>query len=178
MSYLHLSYNGQPQTVPDLSLGIPRWYHAVATNGSRLDPTALVDDRIQAAWANGPLTLRVLKEALETSFGKEIGDEAFQQAAQSALDRGIIVATGGASGAAALDTRVRLPDVALFTEAQLTAREMQDFAGIVQDLIRAAPELSLAFRVSVVAEGAKPAPDVIAALNDLLARASRKLRLE
>src|SRR5947209_14185368 len=90
MSYLHLSYNGQPQTVPDLSLGIPRWYHAVATNGSRLDPTALVDDRIQAAWANGPLTLRVLKEALETSFGKEIGDEAFQQAAQSALDRGII----------------------------------------------------------------------------------------
>ena len=135
-----------------------------------------MDDRIQAAWANGPLTLRVLKEALETSFGKEIGDEAFQQAAQSALDRGIIAAAGG--GSVTLDTRVRLPDVALFTEAQLTARELQDFAGIVQDLIRAAPELGLTFRVSVIAEGAKPAPDVIAALNELFARASRKLRLE
>src|SRR5436309_1886191 len=43
---------------------------------------------------------------------------------------------------------------------------------------RAAPELNLTFRVSVIAEGAKPAPDGIAALNDLPARASRKLRLE
>jgi hypothetical protein len=128
--------------------------------------------------ASGPPTLRVLKEALEAASGQEIGDEAFQQAAQSALDRGIIVAAGGVGGAVTVDTRVRLPNVALFTEAQLTAREVQDFAGIVQDLIRAAPELSLTFRVSIIAEGAKPAPDVIAALNDLLARASRKLRRE
>src|SRR5207302_2348864 len=94
------------------------------------------------------------------------------------LDRGLIVPVSGVGGVVTLDTRVRLPDVALFTEAQLTARELQDFAGIVQDLIRAAPELGLTFRVSVIAEGAKPAPDVIAALNELFARASRKLRLE
>jgi hypothetical protein len=68
--------------------------------------------------------------------------------------------------------------VVLFTEAKPTPREPQDFAGIVQDLIRAAPELTLGVRVTVIAEGAKPAPDVIAALNDLLAGAGRKLQLE
>jgi hypothetical protein len=71
-----------------------------------------------------------------------------------------------------------MPKASLFAEAQLYGQEIQDFAGVVPDLKRAAPELDFAFRVTITAEGDKPSGEVVAKLNKLLASISNKWRLE
>lgn len=145
----------------------------------QIDPAELVGDAAQTAWASGTPTLRALKEALAAYRGEIIEDGVFEQSVQSALNRGIIIlADGAGTGAMTSTTRVRVPNVTLFAEAQLSPRQLQDLADIVQDLVGTAPELRFAFRVSVSAEGAKPTPEVIAALNKLLAKVSGKWRLE
>lgn len=144
-----------------------------------LDPAELVGDVAQTVWERGTPTLRAIKEAIERYRGAKIDNAVFEHAAQAALDRGLIAfADGPEPLSATLNTRVRLPDITLFAEAQLSPREIIDFAEIVQDVIRTAPELSFAFRVNISAEGAKPAPEIIAALNELLARVSRRWKLE
>lgn len=175
----------------ELAPGSDPWPAAVDAVGSvrlqvpskprpqQIDPTELVGDGVQAAWASGTPTLRALKEALAVYRGETIEDEAFQRAVEAALNRGLFVLADGAGTATPVPTtRVRMPNVTLFAEAQLSPRQLQDLAENVQDLIAAAPELSFAFRVSISAEGAKPAPEVIAALNKLLAKVSGKWRLE
>lgn len=144
-----------------------------------IDPKELIDDRLNSIWTSGTTTLRAIKEAIETYHGKALDDEAFERAAQTALNRGLIaLADDGRAGSLTLSTRVRLPHITLFAEAQLKPREIQDFAEIVQDLFRIAPELAFAFRFSISAEGARPSGDTIAALNEVLGKVSRKWKLE
>jgi len=144
-----------------------------------VDPKELVSDQLQDIWTNSATTLRAIKEAIEAYRGTTLNDEAFERAAQAALNRGIIaLAEDGRADAVTLSTRVRLPDITLFAEAQLNPRAIQDFADLVQDLIRTAPEIAFAFRISIAAEGPKPSGETIAALNELLGKVSRKWKLE
>lgn len=145
----------------------------------QIDPADLVGDGVRSAWTSGTPMLRAIKEALGAYLGLAIEDEAFQRATQAAMNRGLIaLADAAAAGPLTLATRVRMPSATLFAEAQLSPRQLTDFAEIVKDLIAAAPELTFAFRVNVSAEGSKPTPEVIESLNKLLAKVSTKWRLE
>lgn len=145
----------------------------------QIDPADLVGEGVRSAWASGTPTLRTLREALAAYLGEAVEDEAFRRATQAAVNRGLIaLADTAGTGALTLATRVRMPSATLFAEAQLSPRQLADFAEIVKDLIATAPELDFAFRVNVSAEGSKPTPEVIAALNKLLAKVSGKWRLE
>jgi hypothetical protein len=71
-----------------------------------------------------------------------------------------------------------MPKASLYAEAQLSAQEIQDFAEVVAELKRAAPELEFSFRVTVTAEGEKPTADTLTSLNEMIGRVSSKWRLE
>ena len=147
-----------------------------------INPAELVSAATQEVWASPSPTLGKLKTALEAHKGRSLSDEVFRKAAEGALARGLFSLVEPTKplppGKALADVRVRKPKVSLFAEAQLLAKEVQDFAGVLPDLKRAAPELDFAFRVTITAEGDKPGEDVIAEINKILARVSSKWRLE
>jgi hypothetical protein len=147
-----------------------------------LDPVELVSTATQKVWTRPSPTLGKLKSALEAHKGRSLPDDVFRKAAASALARGLFGLADPTkplpAGKAFADVRVRMPKASLFAEAQLSAQEVQDFAAILPDLKRAAPELDFAFRVTVTAEGDKPTVEVVAELNKLLENVSSNWRLE
>lgn len=141
------------------------------------DPTALIGAGTAGLWTSNPPTLRTIKEALEVSCGYRFHDEAFLGVAREAAERGIVAAVN--ASAITLDTRVHRPSHGpLIAEGTISPRELQDLASDVQELKRLAPETDFTFRITIATEGTGPPEDVIAALNEHLARASSTLRLE
>jgi len=145
---------------------------------SRLDPEDLVGQRTLAVWASGTATLGRVCGALAETGGASVSEEIFLAAARTALNRGLIALVDVASSPLSLASRVRLSDATLYAEAQLSARELQDFAEAIQDLMRTAPEMTFAFRMSISAEGAKPSSEIVTELNQILSRVSTKWKLE
>jgi hypothetical protein len=147
-----------------------------------LSPAELVSAATQKVWASPSPTLGKLKSVLEAHKGRSLPDDVFRKAAEGALARGLFALVDPTkplpTGKAFADVRVRMPKASLFAEAQLSGQEVQDFAGLVPELKRAAPDLDFAFRVTITAEGDKPSTEVVADLNKLLAGVSSKWRLE
>src|SRR5262249_36959694 len=147
-----------------------------------LEPGELVSSATQAVWTANAPTLGKLKSALEASKGRTLPDDVFRKAAEAALARGLFGLADPKkslpTGKGFLDVRLRMPKASLYAEGQLSAQEVQDFAEVVADLKRVAPELEFSFRVTVTAEGEKPSKDTLTKLNEMIRRVSSKWRLE
>lgn len=147
-----------------------------------LEPSELVSAATQAVWSATTPTLGKLKAALEASKGRALPDDVFRKATEAALARGLFALVDPKkalpTGKSFSDVKVRMPKASLFAEAQLSAKEVQDFAEVVADLKRAAPEMEFTFRVTVSAEGEKPTVEALASLNEMLTKVSSKWRLD
>jgi hypothetical protein len=147
-----------------------------------IDPADLVSGATQPVWNASNPTLGKLKTALETAKGRAFPDDVFRKAAEKALARGLFAVgdpkKGIPAGKTYVETRVRMPKASLFAEAQLSAQEVQDFAEVVAELKKTAPELEFGFRVTITAEGDKPTAETMEKLNELMTRVSGKWRLE
>jgi hypothetical protein len=147
-----------------------------------VEAAELVSSATQSVWSGTAPTFGKLKAALEASKGRVLPEDVFRKAVDGALARGLFALADPKkalpTGKGFLDVRVRMPKASLYAEAQLSAKEIQDFAEIVADLKREAPELEFSFRVTLAAEGEKPTADTLAKLNEMLARVSSKWRLE
>jgi hypothetical protein len=153
-----------------------------AQMGAPIAKVAAAAAGTSAVWTANTPSLGKLKSALEAAKGRMLRDDVLRKAAEAALARGLFALADPKkslpSGKSLLDVRVRLPRASVYAEAQLTAREIQDFAEVVPELKRAAPELEFSFRVTVTAEGDKPTADTLVTLNELLDRVTAKWRLE
>lgn len=144
-----------------------------------VEPEELVGLALQEVWAQETPTLGAIKEALEKTKGQAIPQDVFLGAVIQAANRHIVEMVDPKSvHAPTLASRVRLSRAMLFTDAQLSARQLQDFADIVGDLLRLAPELDFIFRLSLTAQGERPAQDRLDQINELLKKVSEGLGLE
>jgi hypothetical protein len=155
-----------PCTAADAERVTFRIPETVVVRAEEIAPKAL-----PAAWTGGRSTVAAIKTALETARGRTIPDDALRKALRDALQRGWLVLDGATAlpeGPSFRDARLRIPPRTLYTEAQLTATQVQDFADAVVKLKQAAPGLDFHFRVVVTAEGDAPDRDVTAKISALL----------
>lgn len=147
-----------------------------------VDPAELISSDTQEVWKSPAPTLGQLKENLEATRGRALPEDVFRSAVENALSRGLFALADPTvqlpSGEAISGVRIRRSKASLFAEAQLSAQQLQDFAAIVPELKRAAPELDFVFRVTLTAEGEESDEDGLTELNRLLRSVSEKLRFD
>jgi len=144
-----------------------------------IEPEELVGPTLQDVWAQETPTLGAIKEALEKTRGRAIPQDLFLAATIQAANRHIIEMVDPKSvHAPTLASRVRQSQTPLFAEAQLSARQVQDFADIVGELLRLAPELDFTFRLTVTAQGERPTQGRLEQINALLRRVKEEWWLE
>jgi hypothetical protein len=113
-------------------------------------------------------SLRAVKEALEASIlGRQIPDERFLSAVQSALECGLLLIEQQ-RGPLSLATRVRCPSRALMAETTLGPAELQTLADSAEQLLATAPVLDFTFRVVLTAEGELLDEETLERLNAVL----------
>ena len=140
----------------------------VTVRAEELGPKAL-----PAAWSAGRTMVAALKSALEAARGRAVPNEPLRRAVRDAIQRGHIALDGGLDlpeDARFLEVRLRIPPRTLFTEAQLSAAQLQDFSDAVVKLKQAAPGLDFDFRVVVTAEGEAPDEALLERMNEVLAK--------
>lgn len=124
---------------------------------------------------SGYVTLKWIKEKLESKKGVPIPDDVFHDAVDQALDNKLIIADG-----APVDDfyqmPVRLPDWIGHAESSLTETQIQDFAEKIGNLSEIAPELEFEFQLSITAEGQRPPNEVLEQLNEVLGEVRDALR--
>ena len=141
----------------------------------KIAPKDLIGSDAKAAWASGNPTLGLIKETLETNIGTTIPDHAFLEAAKGAIDGGLIISDGSLTDDF-YHVQVRQAAWVGHAESRLTEIEIQDLAGIVDDLIEIAPELDFQFRVTINAEGEPPSNEVLKKINEALQKITDKLK--
>ena len=143
----------------------------------KIAPKDLIGSDAKAAWESGNPTLGLIKETLESNIGITIPDHAFLEAAKGAIDSGLIISDGSLTGDF-YHVQVRQAAWVGHAESRLTEIEIQDLAGIVDDLIEIAPELDFQFRVTINAEGEPPSNEVLKKINEALQKVTDKLKFD
>ena len=135
-------------------------------------PMRLEPREIAAAMQNPPdesgyVTLRWIKETLESIRGVPIPDDVYRDAVARALNRRMILSED-APVDEYYERRVRLPAWVAHTESRLTEVQIQDFAEAIGSLSEIAPELEFEFQLSITTEGERPPDEVLEQLNEVL----------
>ena len=143
----------------------------------KIAPKDLIGSDAKAAWESGNPTLGLIKETLESNIGTTIPDHAFLEAAKGAIDSGLIISDGSLTDDF-YRVQVRQAAWVGHAESRLTEIEIQDLAGIVDDLIEIAPELDFQFRVTINAEGEPPSNEVLEKINEALQKVTDKLKFD
>jgi len=113
-------------------------------------------------------SLRTVKEAVETAIlGREIPEERFLSAVQSALERGLLQVEQQL-GPLSLAARIRRPSRALMAETTLVPAELQALAEAAEQLLSTVPGLDFTFRVVLTAEGELPDEETLDQMNAVL----------
>ena len=143
----------------------------------KIAPKDLIGSDAKSAWESGNPTLGLIKETLESNIGTTIPDHAFLEAAKGAIDSGLIISDGSLTDDF-YHVSVRQAAWIGHAESRLTEIEIQDLAGIVDDLIEIAPELDFQFRVTINAEGEPPSDEVLEKINETLQKVTDKLKFD
>ena len=143
----------------------------------KITPKDLIGTDAKAAWESGNPTLGLIKKTLESNIGIIIADHVFLEAAQGAIDGGLIISDGSLTDDF-YHIRVRQAAWIGHTESNLTEIEIQDLAEAVADLADIAPELDFQFRVTITAEGEPPSKEALEKINEALQKVTHKLKFD
>jgi hypothetical protein len=125
-------------------------------------------------------SLKEIKDTIKQQFfgGRQVPQDLFQAQIQAALAQGQLAPSATGAGLDSLNSRVRLPDIALYGDTVLDPAALQKLTERVEDLITIAPELAFSFRVALTAEGHKPDEETLQQLNALLDEIKPGWRIE
>ena len=161
----------QPWTVDDAhKIGL-QISHAPMT----IDPKELIGGDVTPAWESGRPTLGLIKETLESKKGVSIPDDVFRNAAEQAIDRGIIILADPFTNDL-YQIHVRQPSWIRHAESHLTETEIQDLTETIGNLVEIAPELDFKFRIAITAEGEPPSDEVLEQINAALRKVTGQLK--
>ena len=143
-----------------------------------IDPKDLIGNDVESAWKSGKPTLALIKETLETKRGISIPDDVFRYAVEQAIKTGIIASDDDFLTNGFYKIRVRKPAWMRHAESELTEMEIQDLTETIGDLVTIAPELDFKFRISITAEGEPPSNEMLEKINEVLQKATDKLKFD
>ena len=139
-----------------------------------LDAAEIVEVMKNPPDSSGYVTLKWIKDTLESKKGVPIPDSVFRYAVEQALKYKRIIADGPPVNDY-YQMPVRLPLWLGHAESRLTESQIQDFAETISDLSEIAPELEFEFRLVVTAEGESPSREVVDQLNNTFRKVTDKL---
>ena len=142
-----------------------------------IDLTDFTEVMKQSFGGSGQPTLGLIKENLESKKGVSIPDGMFRDAAEQAIDRGIIILADPFTNDL-YQIHVRQPSWMRHTESHLTETEIQDLSGTIGNLIEIAPELDFKFRIAITAEGEPPSDEVLEQINEVLRKVTDQLKFD
>ncbi|MDA1129446.1 MAG: hypothetical protein O2913_12215 [Chloroflexi bacterium] len=158
--------------------------------------TALLPQNLEAAWAQEITTAAAIANALSVAQGKQIPWPIVSVAIDGAIRGRLLERTEDSGpwpcdwpGAASVRLRIPIgappvqppllpPTGRKYAEAEMEPAELQDLVDGLGDIVKAGAGLDLRFVVRVELSDGATDPEQVGALNEALAKASSKLRLE